>query len=100
MIPNTDRATLRAFVEESAAYGATLYTDGATAYDSIADLFNGLRHESVNHTIGEYVRGMAHVNGVESFWSMLKRGFYGTYHRMSPKHLHRYVAELSGRQSI
>ena len=42
----------------------------------------------------------AHVNGMESFWSMLKRGYYGTYHRMSPKHLHRYVREFAGRHNI
>ena len=40
--------------------------------------------------------GQAHVNGIESFWSMLKRGYYGTFHRMSPKHLNRYVSEFLG----
>ena len=100
VVASTDRETLREFVEDSVSYGATLYTDGATAYDSIADLMNGLRHEAVNHSVGEYVRGMAHTNGVESFWAMLKRGFYGTYHRISPKHLHRYVAEFAGRQGV
>ena len=100
VVASTDKETLRLFVEDSVEYGATLYTDGATAYDSIADLLNGLQHEAVNHSVGEYVRGMAHTNGVESFWAMLKRGFHGTYHRMSPKHLHRYVAEFAGRQGI
>ena len=51
------------------------------------------------HGIGEYVRGRAHTNGIESFWAMLKRGYYGTYHRMSPKHLDRYVAEFAGRHN-
>ncbi len=100
VIHDTDRETLRLFVEDSLEHGATLYTDGATAYDSIADLFNGIRHEAVNHSVGEYVRGMAHTNGVESFWATLKRGFYGTYHSISPKHLHRYVAEFAGRQGV
>ena len=54
----------------------------------------------VNHSVGEYVREKAHVNGMESFWSMLKRGYYGTYHRMSPAHLQRYVAEFAGRHNI
>ena len=48
----------------------------------------------------EYVNGQAHTNGIESFWAMLKRGYVGTYHRMSPKHLHRYVDEFSGRHNI
>ena len=42
---------------------------------------------------------MAHTNGMESFWAMLKRGYHGTYHRMSPKHLQRYVAEFEGRHN-
>ena len=44
--------------------------------------------------------GMAHVNGIESFWSMLKRGHKGTFHKISKKHLHRYVAEFAGRHNI
>lgn len=56
--------------------------------------------ESVNHSVKEYVNGQAHTNGIESFWVLLKRGYYGTYHKMSPKHLHRYVDEFSGRPNI
>lgn len=58
------------------------------------------KHESVNHSVGEYVRDMAHTNGIESFWAVLKRGYYGTYHRISPKHLERYVTEFSGRHNV
>ena len=57
-------------------------------------------HESVNHSVGEYVRGQAHTNGIESFWAMLKRGCDGTYHRMSGKHLERYVTEFTGRHNV
>ena len=57
-------------------------------------------HESVNHSAGEYVRGMAHTNGIESFWAMLKRGYQGTYHHFSEKHCDRYVSEFSGRHNI
>ena len=49
--------------------------------------------------MGEYVNGMIHTNGLESFWSMLKRGHYGVYHKMSKKHLNRYVAEFAGRHN-
>ena len=49
--------------------------------------------------MSEYVRGQAHTNGMESFWSMLKRGYEGTYHHMSEKHLGRYVNEFSGRHN-
>ena len=56
-------------------------------------------HETVCHSVGEYVRDQAHVNGMESFWSLLKRGHHGTYHHMSAKQLDRYVTEFSGRHS-
>ncbi len=79
---STDKVTVQGFVRSKAKVGAKLYTDDSRAYE-------GLDREAVRHSIGEYVKGQAHTNGMESFWSMLKRGFYGTYHRMSPKHLHR-----------
>ena len=72
---------------------AMVYTDGEAGYVGLP------RHEAVKHTIGEYVRGQAHTNGIESFWSMLKRGYYGTYHKMSPQHLDRYVGEFAGRHN-
>ena len=50
--------------------------------------------------MSEYVKGKAHTNGVESFWSMLKRAHMGTFHKMSPKHLDRYVTEFAGRHNI
>ena len=56
-------------------------------------------HESVKHSVGEYVRDQAHTNGMESFWSLLKRGHDGIYHHFSPKHLGRYVTEFEGRNN-
>ena len=94
VIDRTDRETLQGFVDEHADPEAMVYTDGATAYKGRE------RHEAVHHSVGEYVRGMAHTNGVESFWAMLKRGYYGVYHRMSPKHLQRYVNESAGRHNV
>ncbi len=100
VVDTPDRSTLQSFVDANVAFGATIYTDGASAYHGVGNMFNNIHHHSVNHTVGEYVRGMAHTNGVESFWAMLKRGYQGTYHRISPKHLHRYIAEFAGRHSI
>lgn len=74
--------------------GATVYTDGSTAYRSREN------DEAVRHSVGEYVRGEIHINGIESFWPMLKRAHKGMFHRLSPKHLQRYVDEFAGRHNI
>ena len=72
-----------------------IYTDDHRSYIGLP-----YEHESVNHSAREYVRGRAHTNGIESFWASLKRGYYGTYHCMSPKHLERYVTEFAGRHNV
>ena len=77
-----------------------MYTDGADAYRGIDRTGHDLDHAAVRHSVGEYVRGEVHTNGMESFWSMLKRGYYGTYHKMSFKHLRRYVAEFAARHNV
>ena len=65
-----------------------------------AGAYSGIpRRESVNDGVGEYVKGEVSINGMESFWSMLKRGYVGVFHRMSPEHLARYVAEFEGRHN-
>ncbi len=94
VVAGTDRATLQGFVCEHAAPGATVYTDEHSAYAGIP-----YPHETVRHSVSEYVRGQAHTNGMESFWALLKRGYVGTYHWMRGKHLSRYVSEFSGRHN-
>ena len=81
VVENTDRETLHGFVKAHTSSGAKVYTDDASAYDGLPN------HETVKHSVAEYVRGMAHTNGVESFWSMLKRAHKGVYHKLSAKHL-------------
>jgi len=97
IIPNTKISTLQGFIRDNAPEGAVVVTDQHAGYVGIAS--QGYRHVSVNHSVGEYVREMAHTNGIESFWALLKRGHYGIYHYMSAKHLHRYVNEFSFRHN-
>ena len=85
------------FVAEKVKLGAKVYTDDAKVYGALGPWFD---HESVNHSVGEYVRQQAHTNGIESFWAMLKRGYQGTFHKFSEKHLDRYVREFAGRNNI
>ena len=87
-VADTKRETLQGFVHDHAADGAAVYTDDHGSYRGLSN------HHAVKHGVGEYVNGMIHTNGVESFWSMVKRGYHGTYHHYSPKHLHRYVNEF------
>ena len=93
--PDTTGRTLRGFVEGNATPEATVYTDGEKGYVGVQR-----RHESVKHSVGEYVRGMAHTNGIESCWSMLERAHTGTFHKLSPKHLDRCVQEFAGKHNI
>ena len=94
VIESPDAPTLQGFVERNTEPDATVYTDDASAYKGL-----DRRHEAVKHSVSEYVRGMAHTNGMESHWAALKRGFDGVYHQMSAKHLHRYVREFEGRHN-
>jgi transposase-like protein len=96
-IQKTDSATLQGFVEINVEQGSTVFTDEHKGYKGLSASFH---HETVKHSIGEYVNGMAHTNGIESFWAMLKRGYKGTYHKMSAKHVARYVTEFSGRHNV
>ena len=93
-VESVNKETVNEMLEEVLGPDARAYTDDSAVYDDLAN------HETVNHSVSEFVRGMAHTNGIESFWSMLKRGYQGTYHKMSAKHLGRYVNEFSGRHNV
>lgn len=94
VVDAADKPNLQGFVHANTDGDAMIYTDEARAYAGLRR-----RHEAVRHSVGEYVRDMAHTNGVESFWAMLKRGYTGVYHHMSVKHLERYASEFSGRHN-
>jgi len=94
VVERTDIETLHGFIGQHTDDDATVYHDDLGPYKSLP-----YEHEAVKHSASEYVRGDAHTNGIESFWSMFKRGHKGTYHKMSKKHLHRYVREFAGRHN-
>ena len=96
VIDDVKKPTLQGFIGDNVEEGSKVYTDDFKSYRNL----EGYEHEFVRHSIGEYVEEMVHINGVESFWSMLKRAHKGTFHRISKKHLHRYICEFAGRHNI
>ena len=94
-LPGTAKGDLQGFVRARVAPGAQVRSDEAAACAGMEEF----PHEAVRHSGGEYVRGAAHANGIESFRSLFKRGLYGTYHRMSVRHLGRYLTEFAGRRN-
>ena len=96
IVRGIDRKTLHAFIHKHTAPDTeAIYTDELPSYKGIAD--SDTRHESVNHSAEEWVRGDVHTNGVESVWSLLKRSIVGSYHKVSVKHLDAYLDELEHR---
>ena len=89
----TDKATLQGVVTDHTAPGAAVYTDEHASYKGLPN------HQSVKHGRGEFVLGNVHTQGIESHWSMFKRGIIGTYHHISPKHTERYATEFTGRHN-
>ena len=75
IVPNVKRRTLEPIIRENVEAGSTIHTDELRSYLSLPS--SGYRHESVNHSVGEYVRGNSHVNAVEGFWSRLKNSIRG-----------------------
>src|SRR6202167_1462428 len=90
VVPNVARETLQNAILKNVKFGSTVYTDNAVAYD------NGMQRRFVHDVVNKtetYVRGQVHVNGMENFWSLLKRSLRGTYVAVEPFHLSRYVDE-------
>ena len=98
-VPNVTAKTLRPLLTGNASRKSHLMTDEAPVYRNMGREFAG--HSSVNHSKHEYARlgGWAHSNTAESFFALLKRGIYGTFHSVSEAHLHRYLAEFDFRYS-
>jgi len=95
VVPDRKGETLRPFVEELTLFDTIVYTDGHAAHAGLDRL-----HGTVNHGVGECVRGMAHVNGVEGFRATLKRAIKGVYHKVSRKRLQGYVTDFAGRHEV
>ena len=96
VIKDIKRPTLNGFIGINVELESTVYTDDLSSYENLENY----EHGTVKHSVGEFVDEQIHINGMESFWSMLKRAHEGTYHKMSKKHLNRYVTEFPGQHNV
>jgi len=94
VMKNTSKQQITPNILEHIKPTATLYTDEWAGYNDVSKIYP---HYSVDHGRGEYGRGIVHTNTIEGFWTLLKRGYIGIYHYMSPKHLQKYVQEFTFR---
>ena len=95
-IPDVKKKTLHDFIKRTVKDEAeAIYTDELQSYLGIED--HDTRHKTVNHSIEEWVVGDVHTNGIEGVWSLFKRSIVGTFHKMSRKHMARYLEELEWR---
>ena len=94
VLPNTKRANLQGEVRTRVEPGSEVHTDEYVGYRGLDDEY---AHEVVRHAADEYVRGHVTTNGIENFWTLLKRTIKGTYTNCEPFHLHRYLAEQTFR---
>ncbi len=97
-IPRIDGRSARSSLLHHVSRDARLMTDESYLYRTVGKFF--AEHMTVKHSIEEYVRGEAHTNTIEGFFSLLKRGIYGTFHSVSKKHLHRYLSEFQFRYNL
>lgn len=93
LIANNGSEQLHPAIQATVAPGSVLYTDEHRGYNGL----EGYSRTVVNHSVREYVNGMAHTNGIESFWALFKRCYHGVYHWMSRKHLQKYIDEAAYR---
>ena len=93
VIKNRKSETVHPLIKENVSAGSALFTDDMKGYRGMSEQF---AHEVVDHTV-KYVNGRVHTNGLENFWSLLKRGLHGTYVSVEPFHLFRYLDEQSFR---
>ncbi len=93
VVPNRKKTALQAEVKKHVEAGAVLYTDALLSYEGLASEY---AHQVVDHAV-EYVNSRIHTNGLENFWSLLKRGINGTYISVEPFHLFRYLDEQAFR---
>ena len=90
-VESADIKTLNKFIDEHVEKGSTLYTDEWKGYNKVADL--DMKHERVTHKKNEYKKGKATTNGIENYWSHLKRSIKGTYIKMSKNNIHLFLRE-------
>jgi len=95
LVPGETAMVVKRAVRNHVSFDAQLYSDEHAAYRHLRK--SGRKHEIVIHSVGEYVRGRAHTNNVENFWSLFKRGVIGSFHSVSVKHLQRYLNEFQFR---
>ena len=93
-LPDTTTRTMERHVFDNVEAGSTIYTDEHASYRNLGERY---QHEAVKHGVRQFVNGMAHTNGIESVWAVLKRGYNGVYHQWSLKHTARYINEFTFR---
>lgn len=99
VVPDTTKRTLHGFIEQTRSTDVPVFTDEHSSYQGLSNHF-WVNHSSKVWTVATTINHLAHTNGVESFWALFKRAFHGTYHRISKKHLNRYVGQFAGKHNI
>lgn len=94
VVNDTKASSLKPVIADMVKEGTIVVSDEWTAYNGLHGTY---KHVVINHNNGEYVRGAFHTNTIEGFWSLFKRGIFGIYHQVSPKHLNRYCDEFTYR---